>query len=95
MDIPEDVGAVDANQLAQMRQIEQMKKTILTSILTKEAYERLSRVRTVNPTLANQADLYLLQAYQTGRLKNKITDEKMKGILSMLSESKDFKISRK
>ena len=88
-------GAVDASQLAQMRQIEGMKKTILTKILTKEAYERLSRVRSVNPMLANQVDLYLLQTYQTGRLTDPITDEKLKEILKLLSEKKDFSIKRK
>lgn len=95
MDIPEGMDAVDANQFAQMKQIEEMRRTILTRILTKEAYERLSRVRAVNPMLANQADLYLLQSYQTGKLQGKITDEKMKEILGLLSEKKDFNISRK
>lgn len=88
-------GGVDANQLAQMKQIEEMKRTILNRILTKEAFERLSRVRSVNPMLANQVDLYLLQTYQTGKMQERITDEKMKEILNLLSEKKDFNIKRR
>lgn len=91
----EGTGPVDVNQLAQMKQIEEMKKAVLTRILTKEAYERLSRVRSVNPMLANQADLYLLQLYQTGKLTDPITDEKMREILKLLSEKKELSIKRK
>lgn len=87
--------AIDMNQLAQMKQMEEMKKSILTKILTKEAYERLSRVRSVNPVLANQVDLYLLQTYQTGRVTGPITEEKLKEILQLLSEKKEFNIKRK
>ncbi|MCK4497009.1 MAG: DNA-binding protein, partial [Candidatus Aenigmarchaeota archaeon] len=72
-----------------------MKRNILNRILTKEAFERLSRVRSVNPVLANQVDLYLLQTYQTGKLTESITDEKLKEILKLLSEKKDFNIKRK
>jgi programmed cell death protein 5 len=88
-------SGVDANQLAQMKQIEEMKRTILNRILTKEAFERLSRVRSVNQALANQVDLYLLQTYQTGKMQERITDEKMKDILNLLSEKKDFNIKHK
>lgn len=86
---------VDINQFVQMKQIEEMKKSVLTKVLTKEAYERLSRVRSVNPMLANQVDLYILQAYQSGRMTGPITDEKLKEILNLLSEKKDFNIKRK
>lgn len=86
---------IDINQLAQMRQIEEMKKNLLTKILTKEAYERLARVRSVNPALANQADLYILQVYQAGRISEPITDDKLRDILSILSEKKEFNIRRK
>lgn len=89
------MDGVDLNQLAQMKQIEEMKRNILNRILTKEAFERLSRVRSVNPILANQVDLYLLQTYQTGKLTESITDEKLKEILKLLSEKKDFNIKRK
>jgi len=78
----------------QIKQLEEMKKKILSGILTKEAYERLARVRTVNPTLAGQVEIYILQIYQTGKLKQPITDEKMKEMLKALSEERNFNIRR-
>jgi len=81
--------------LQQMQQLEQMKRQLLSAMLTKDAFERLGRVRTVNPGLAGQAELHLLQLYQAGRLKQKITDEKMREVLNVLSDRKDFNIKRK
>ena len=80
--------------IQQMQQIEQAKRQVLSQVLTKEAFERLGRVRTVNPQLASQAELHILQIYQTGRLKQRITDEKMRDVLGLLSERKEFSIKR-
>jgi programmed cell death protein 5 len=79
----------------QAQQLEQMKRQLLANMLTKEAFERLGRVRTVNPGLAGQAELYLLQLYQAGRLKQKISDGKMREVLNVLSGKKGFNIKRK
>ena len=81
--------------IQQAQQLEQMKRQLLANMLTKEAFERLGRVRTVNPGLAGQAELYLLQLYQAGRLKQKITDSKIREVLNVLSEKKGFNIKRK
>ncbi len=86
----------DFNQLKQMEQIEAMKKKLLGQILTKEAYERLGRVRFANPDLAAQAELYLLQVYQTGKLGKSVTDEQMTEILRQLSpEKREFRLNRR
>lgn len=81
-------------QLAEAQEIERMKRQLLTSILTKEAFERLGRVKTVNPNLASQAELYLIQVYQTGKIKDLITDAKMKEILQALTDAKKTTIKR-
>ncbi len=86
---------IDPNQLQQMQQLEALKRQVLGKMLSKEAFERLGRVRSVNPELAAQAELYLLQIYQTGKIKGTVTDEQMKKILGLLSEKKDFKIKKK
>lgn len=72
----------------QMSQFEQMKKSLMGKILDKAAAERLGRVRVANPTLAMQLELYLMQLYQSGQLKEIITDEKLKQILNALTENK-------
>jgi programmed cell death protein 5 len=81
--------------IEQMKQIEEMKKKIMNDVLTKEAFERLGRVRSANPQLAGQVELYLLQIYQAGKIHDKITDEKLKDVLRVLSEKKEFRIKRK
>ena len=86
---------VDINQMKQLEQMEALKKQILSKILSKEAYERLGRVRSVNPELSSQAELYLLQIYQSGKLKETVTDEQMKEILRVLSEKRDFRIKKR
>ncbi|MCD6591153.1 MAG: DNA-binding protein [Candidatus Aenigmarchaeota archaeon] len=86
---------IDPNQLKQLEQIEAMKRQILSRMLSKEAYERLARVKIVNPELAAQVELYLLQIYQSGRLDKTISDSQLKGILGLLSQKKDFKIMKK
>lgn len=84
----------DYNQMKQMQQMETMKKQLLGKMLSKEAYERLGRVRFANPELAAQAEMYLLQVYQTGRL-GMVSDAQMKEILKLLTSGRrDFSIKR-
>jgi len=73
-------------------QLEEMKKMILKRILSKEAIERLGRIRLVKPEIANQLELYLIQLYQAGKIKNVISDEQLKTILETISSKRRFKI---
>ena len=72
-------------QLEQLKKVEEMKKQVLSKVLSKEAFERLARVRAVNPELAGQADLYLLQVYQSGKLQGLVEDSQLKEVLKYLS----------
>jgi programmed cell death protein 5 len=93
-----NTGNIDVNQLNQLnqiKQIEEMKKQLLSKILTRDAHERLSRVRMVNSQLAGEVDLYLLQIYQAGKLQNPISDEKLKEVLGFLSQKKEMNIKRR
>ena len=80
---------------AEMQKIEQIKKMILRNVLTKEARERLNRIKLVKPELAMQLELYLVQMYQSGKLRGQMTDEQLKDILQMLTSEKNFKIIKK
>lgn len=79
----------------QMKQLEDMKKQLMGKILGKEAFERLGRVRAADPQLAMQVELYLLQLYQSGGLKERISDEQLKEILTLLTRKKEMTITRK
>jgi programmed cell death protein 5 len=76
----------------QMKQIEQLKKMVMNKILSKEALERLGRIRLVKPQLAAQLELYLIQLFQGGGLKGQISDDQLKNILENISSKKEYKI---
>ena len=67
------------NELSQEQaaQMNALKKKIMLTILSKDAYERLGRVRIANPLLAEQLEIYLIQLYQSGKLGETITDKKL------------------
>ena len=50
-----------------LKQFDAMKNDILKKVLTKDALERLGRVRIANPLLATQLELYMVQLYQSGQ----------------------------
>jgi len=79
-------------QIQQLQELEKLKKIVLRKILTKEALQRLGRVRLVKPQLAAQLELYLMQLYQSGQIKTTIDDSKLRSILNSLTTKKKFKI---
>jgi len=79
----------------EMAELEALKKSVLRKVLTKEALERLGRVRLANPVIAAQLEMYLFQLHQTGQLKETIDDKKLKKILSVLVPKRKTKIRRK
>lgn len=72
--------------------LEALKKEILRKVLTKEAIERLGRVKMVNPALAMQVENYLVQAYQAGKLRDVVDDAALKRLLEMLTRKRESKI---
>jgi len=81
---------------SEIAEFEAMKKEVLRKILTKDAMERLGRVRIANPIVATQLEIYLFQLYQTGQLKDMVDDKKLKEILGILvPKKKKTKIKRK
>jgi programmed cell death protein 5 len=76
----------------ELRKVEELKKIIIRNILTKEAVERLGRIRLIKPDLALQLELYLVQLFQAGKLRGQINDEQLKTILDGLTSKKQFKI---
>jgi DNA-binding TFAR19-related protein (PDSD5 family) len=87
--------SIGLDELQQLKQMEEQKKQLLAKMLTKEAFERLGRVRSVNQQLAGQVEMYLIQIYQSGKLQGKISDGKLKEMLGLLTQGKkDFRIKR-
>ena len=74
-------------------QLKEIRK-VVKKFLTKDASERLARIRLVKPDLALQIELNIYQLIQQGRIKDLITDEQMKKILNLLAERKKFRFIR-
>jgi programmed cell death protein 5 len=62
--------------------------------LTKDAYERLARIRLIKPELALQIELNLYQLIKKNKLKKVINEEEMKKLLEMLREKREFRLIR-
>ena len=81
---------------AQQREYEEQKKIILRAILTDDARERLGRIKTARPELAENLENQLIMLAQSGRLKNKINDEQLRELLSkLLPKKRDITIRRR
>jgi programmed cell death protein 5 len=78
----------------EMRRIEQLKRTILSRVLSRPARERLGRLRLVKPQFVAQVELYLIQLYQAGKISGQVTDEQLKQILRTLSSGRRFRLRR-
>ena len=78
-----------------MAEFEALKKETMRKVLTKEALERLGRVKIANPLVATQLEIYLFQLYQSGKLQETIDDKKLKQILGVLTPQRKTKIKRK
>jgi programmed cell death protein 5 len=80
--------------IQKMKEFETMKKTLIRQLMTKKAIERMGRLKLVKPELANQLELYLIQMYQSGQIKEVIDDKQLKEILNLLTSKKSFNIIR-
>ena len=79
----------------QPEQLEAMKKEMMRKILDKNALERIGRVKMANPMLASQLEMYLIQLFQSGQLRETLSDDKLRKILDTLTEKKKTTIRRR
>jgi programmed cell death protein 5 len=78
----------------QAAEAQAQKEALLRQILTPEARARLTNVRLVKPQLAEQIELQLIQLASSGRLRSRVTDEQLKGLLQQLQgKERERKIS--
>ncbi|MEA1908643.1 MAG: DNA-binding protein [Euryarchaeota archaeon] len=77
-----------AQQAAQQQQVEEAKQSILRNILTPEAKERLTTVKIARPQLVEQVEMQLISLAQSGQLRTKIDDAKLKALLQQLQSKK-------
>jgi len=83
-------------QEAARQQAEAQKQALLRQHLTDEARKRLNTVKMSKPDFADQVEQQVIALAQSGRLQDKIDDEKMKQLLKELKpDDKSFNIRRR
>ncbi len=88
-------GGEAAREDEMRRDAEARKQQVLRIILSPEARQRLTNIRITRPEIAEQIELQLIQLYQSGRLKNQISDPQLKTMLQgLLGKSRDITIRR-
>ncbi|MFW5902744.1 MAG: DNA-binding protein [archaeon] len=70
------------------KQANAIKKQMLKKALTKEARERLGRIRAANPEKAEQLGLLVIKVWRSGQIQGKIDDDKFKQLLKQISSNK-------
>lgn len=66
--------------------MEEQRRLMLKQILSDEAGERLANIRLVKPEKARQVEGLIINAARSGRLSEKLSDVRLKELLSQVSE---------
>lgn len=75
--------------------IEAQKKALLRQLLDSEARARLERIRLAKPQEVEYIENQIINLYQMGRIKTRITDEVLKILIkNLLPKKRDIKIRR-
>ncbi len=79
----------EAQRQKEMEEYERQKQSILRSILTDGAKQRLTNVKLVKPQLADAIEMQLIQLAQSGRLRgNLVTEEQLLQLLRQIQGNK-------
>lgn len=88
----DQISPEDYQKIVQQQQIDVIKKAALLRFMTKEARERLNRVKMVKPDVAEKVEMALIQALQMGQITNRLSDEQLKEILEQVIKTKNFNL---
>ncbi|KAI9779852.1 MAG: hypothetical protein M1839_007165 [Geoglossum umbratile] len=65
------------------------RQSILSQILDPEAADRLGRIRLVKESRATDVENRLIMLARSGQLRQKVTEDQLKGMLSAVAENKE------
>eukprot|EP01051_Picozoa_sp_SAG22_P000987 SAG22_NODE_33_length_27588_cov_104.174652_18_plen_165_part_00 len=65
---------------------EEQKRTILNSVMSQEANQRLGTIRVVKPEKAEKVEMMVLQMAQRGQIREKIGEKQLMGLIETINE---------
>jgi programmed cell death protein 5 len=104
MDDIEEIRRKKREELEKQQEQEQVsmqqeiqKQMVLKQILDSAARERLARIKMANPSYGEQIEAVLFQLLQSGRIKERLSEEGFKQLIRQVfgSKKKDFHIERR
>ncbi|KAI1811672.1 double-stranded DNA-binding domain-containing protein [Poronia punctata] len=74
---------------AQQQQEAEARQSMLSQILHPEAADRLGRIKLVNESRATDIENRLIMLLRTGQLRQKVTEDELKKLLSAVAEKEE------
>jgi programmed cell death protein 5 len=85
----------EQEQVRRQQQVQAQIQSILMQVMEPEARERLNTIKLTKPEFAAAVEQQLFALAQSGRLRQKITDDQLKQLLSQIvPQKKEFNIRR-
>lgn len=85
----------EQDQIQRQQQQQAQIQSVLMQVMEPEARERLNTIRLTKPEFAASVEQQIVSLAQSGRLRNKITDEQLRQLLTQIvPQKKEFNIRR-
>jgi len=85
----------EQDQIQRQQQMQAQIQSVLMQVMEPEARERLNTIRLTKPEFAASVEQQIVSLAQSGRLRNKITDEQLRQLLTQIvPQKKEFNIRR-
>lgn len=85
----------EQEQLQRQQQMQAQIQSVLMQVMEPAARERLNTIRITKPEFAASIEQQIVSLAQSGRLRQKITDDQLKNLLAQIvPQKKEFNIRR-
>lgn len=87
--------AAEQEQLQRQQQMQAQIQSVLMQVMEPAARERLGTIKLTRPDVASTIEQQIVALAQSGRLRQKVTDEQLKSLLTqIIPQKREFNIRR-
>ncbi len=95
MQMQQQQQMAEQDQIQRQQQMQAQIQSVLMQVMEPEARERLNTIRLAKPEFAASVEQQIVSLAQSGRLRQKITDEQLRQLLiQIVPQKKEFNIRR-